>query len=608
MLRYGVINSHLRRQLAEAALAKVQGGAVAATVETELVDFKEESGTRGAGGIRVPIPPNHEPAAVALAAEVACLANGDNGGVLVVGVDDRGSGPTAFVGAHLDPRWLRRRIHELTQPSYTVQVEPITIAGVGLYLVDVPPALEFIRSGGKLRTRVGTACVELTGDRAASLMDQRRGFDWSAQPSGWRFRQISPSAMLSAKRKYQAARGLVPDSDLELCRRLGVLVVVPDQQVSDTHADPADPELTNAGAVLLCASDPDVEQIVALVGPAEGLPSTASVRGPAPMLDRFDEVWHLMTTTAFPPSSSVIGGSRRLIRALPDAALRETIVNAIMHRDYRLPLRSIVVQALGANTAKVRSPGGFVSGVNADRLITSPSVTRNPMLAGAMRSLGLAEREGVGVDTMYAQMLRAGHGSPVIVDDAGDVLVSLRGGAPDVMLVTFFEELAVQDPALDDVRAAMAVTSLLVRTPLRADQLAHQAQCTVDEAHDTLERLETAGVVTRLVNRSRAFQFSPTTRHRFTGRTRYPTRRRSEEHLDLIRAYLDTAPEIGRADAAALLAVAPNTASRILSDLARDGFLEAVANTRGRGVRYRGPITSAPRGRNRPAPAESDTD
>jgi ATP-dependent DNA helicase RecG len=282
------------------------------------------------------------------------------------------------------------------------------------------------------------------------------------------------------------------------------------------------------------------------------------------MLDLFDEVWHLMITAAFPASSSVVGGSRRLIRALPDPVLREAIVNAIMHRDYRLPMRSIVVHALGASSAKIRSPGGLVAGVSVDRLITSPSVTRNPKLAGAMRSLGLAEREG-----------------------AGDVLVSLRGGAPDVSLVTFFEELAARDPALEEVRAAMAVTSLLACTPLRADELARQAQCTVDEAHDTLERLERAGVVTRLLNRSRAFQFSATARKRFVGRTHYPTRRRLDEHQDLVRAYLDTVPEISRDDAASLLGVTPNSASRILSDLAREGVLQAVANTRGRGVRYR---------------------
>lgn len=193
------------------------------------------------------------------------------------------------------------------------------------------------------------------------------------------------------------------------------------------------------------------------------------------------------------------------------------------------------------------------------------------------------------MDTMYAEMLRAGHPAPTIVEDGGDVLVTLRGGAPDVVLVTFFEDLAATDPALDGVRGAMAITALLEATPLRAERLAELAQCTPDEAQDTLTRLEQAGAIDRLVNRSRAFRLSAKTRKLFTGRIQYPTRRRLEEHLDVVQAFLDSAPEVSRDDAAVLLDVAPNYASRILSDLAREGRLEPVANTRGPGVRYRMP-------------------
>jgi ATP-dependent DNA helicase RecG len=170
-----------------------------------------------------------------------------------------------------------------------------------------------------------------------------------------------------------------------------------------------------------------------------------------------------------------------------------------------------------------------VADVRADRLITSPSVARNPALAWALRTIGLGEREGVGVDTMYAQMLRAGHRSPDISEAGGDILVTLHGGAPDVALVSFFEQLARRDPGLDEVRTAMAVTSLLEASPLRAEALAVEAQCKVDEALDTLTRLERAGVVVRLVNRSLAYRLSEMTRSALGSGIRYPTRRKLEE-------------------------------------------------------------------------------
>ncbi len=547
------------------------------------MDFKEEFGTVSPRGVRVAIASQHEPAAAALASEVACLANSDNGGVLVVGVNDRASGPEAFVGTYLDIDWLRRRIYALTQPSYTVEIEELIRAEARLYLILVLPALEEVRAGGKLRTRVGKSCVELTGDRAREFLERRRGYDWSGEPSGRRFNEVTKASMASAREKYQAARGLAPESDLELCRRMNVLV----GDVRDEN-----PELNRAGALLLTSFESEVEQLVVLVTPAEGLTSTSSARGTAPVLELFDQAWEVITNDAFPAKVTVVSRSRRLLRTLPDLALRESLVNAIMHRDYRLPTQAITVLATGGDTFKVRSPGGVPTGVSVDRLITSPSVARNPALARALRSLGLAEREGVGVDTMYAQMLRAGHRAPVIVEDGGAVLVTLHGGAPDVELVAFFENLARRDPGLDDVRTAMAVTALLEQGTLRAETLAVAAQCTADEALDTLTRLERAGVLSRLVNRSKAFQLSPETRSVFDSRIRYPTRRKLEEHRELVHTYLDTAPQIGREEATDLLGVTQTSASRILASLARAGYLVPVANARGAGVRYKLPAPS----------------
>lgn len=562
------------RQAALDAIAAVVAGAVADTAETETVDFKEETGTVSAGGVRGPIDPHHEQAAQALATEVACMANSERGGVLVVGVNDAGSGPAALVGTYLDTQWLRERIYALTQPSVTVEIEEILPQGVRLYLVYVVDALEEVRVGGKLRTRVGRACVELTGDRARQFLESRRAYDWTAEPSAKYFADADPRALASARDKYRAARGLAPESDLELCRRLGLLA-----------DDGPDFELNRAGAVLLTGYEPAVEQLVVLHAPAEGLASTGSVRGPAPLLTLFDAAWDLITQKAFPDSAVVVGHTRRLLRAIPDLALREALVNAIMHRDYRLAQQAIVVHAT-RDTLKVTSPGGFVSGVNPDRLIATSSITRNPKLSQAMRGMGLGEREGVGVDTMYAEMLRAGHDAPVIVEDTGSVVVTLHGGAPDVQLVEFFEQLRRRDVGLDNVRTAVALRLLLAATPLRAETLATEAQCTLQEATVALARLEEAGVVTRLVNRSLAFRVSEQTAAVFAGRLRYPTRRKLDEHWELVRAFLDSAPQIGREDAAELLGVAPNSASRILSDLAREGWLRPAANARGPRVRY----------------------
>jgi hypothetical protein len=178
------MDAHSRRQGALDAIANVVAGATAGDAETEVVDFKQEAGTIMRGGQRVAIGTEHEPAAQALAAEVACMAMSEAGGVIVVGVNDKAAGPEAFVGSYLDLGWLRRRVYALTQPNFSIDIpEELTVEGKRLYLINVAPALGEIRSGGKLRTRFGTDCVELDGDRARKFLEQRRNYDWSAEPS-----------------------------------------------------------------------------------------------------------------------------------------------------------------------------------------------------------------------------------------------------------------------------------------------------------------------------------------------------------------------------------------------------------------------------------------
>ena len=92
----------------------------------------------------------------------------------------------------------------------------------------------------------------------------------------------------------------------------------------------------------------------------------------------------------------------------------------------------------------------------------------------------------------------------------------------------------------------------------------------------------------RLLDGSRAFRLSATSRAALRARVRHKQRSTADEQWDLVRAYLDVSDEIGRTDAAELLGVGEVRASNILSELYnRHGVIEPVGSARGRGVRYR---------------------
>jgi ATP-dependent DNA helicase RecG len=568
-----------RRQAALEAIDAVMAGVSARDRESEHVDFKEESGTVDRSGRRGKVSDRHEPAAVALAAEAACMANTAQGGILVVGVDDKASGVSSLVGAYSDADWLRRRIWALTQPNLTVDVEEVQRAGVRLLLVNVPDALEEVRSNGKLRTRVGTDCEELTGDRARQFLEARRGFDWSAQRSGMHLSMATSEAWASARRHYEEENGTAPGSNHEIARRLGVLL-----------GDDEDPELSRAGALLLCAYEPNAPQIHLMLSDTEGIASRRSVRAGAPILPLYDAVLSMLLSEAFPAESRLVGTQRQSLRAIPEVAIRESIVNAIMHRDYRLDRATIIALATGVpgDVFKVRSPGGLPPGVSAARLIATQSKPRNPALAEAMRVLGLAEKEGVGIDTMYRLMLRDGHPEPEIAEQDGEVVVRLSGGVPDVLLREFFDGLAAREPRLrDEVRATIAITRLFSRPVLRPELLAEVAQSSVGDATHTLDRLAEVGAVERLLDGSRSYRLSREARDVLGDRVRYARRSAIERHTELVDAYLDTHADIGREEAVMLLGVGETRASQILGELAQAHRITRIGPRRGRLVRYR---------------------
>jgi len=251
----------------------------------------------------------------------------------------------------------------------------------------------------------------------------------------------------------------------------------------------------------------------------------------------------------------------------------------------------IIVHAIGepATTLKVRSPGGFPPGVQPDRLLATPSKPRNPTLAHALHLLGFAEREGIGIDTMYLDMLRDGHAEPTIVEDGGDVLCILSGGQVDLEMRTFFDGIARTAPGLEgNVRAYLAVSRLCKTVILRPMELAEIAQCTYEEARDILDRLSSAGITERLLDRSWSFRMAKPARERLRHRLAYTPHTVFEDRWEMVRAYLDSHGDISREEVAGLLNLSQNQALRTLSELVNGrGLLSPVGKARGRGVRYR---------------------
>ena len=86
----------------------------------------------------------------------------------------------------------------------------------------------------------------------------------------------------------------------------------------------------------------------------------------------------------------------------PYEAIREAVVNAIVHRDYSRVGETVRV-FMYADRIEVRSPGGLLPGITLQELTAMrvTSTPRNPVLAGFLRDIpGYMERIGSGIRFM----------------------------------------------------------------------------------------------------------------------------------------------------------------------------------------------------------------
>ena len=95
----------------------------------------------------------------------------------------------------------------------------------------------------------------------------------------------------------------------------------------------------------------------------------------------------------------------------PPFAVREALVNAVCHRDYRLRGSSIEIH-MRAESLEIISPGGLPAYITIDNIVDE-HYSRNPRLVNGLYQWGYIEELGLGVDRMIEDMVAAGHPPPL---------------------------------------------------------------------------------------------------------------------------------------------------------------------------------------------------
>jgi len=152
-----------------------------------------------------------------------------------------------------------------------------------------------------------------------------------------------------------------------------------------------------------------------------------------------DELWKIIDVRN--KNISIQNGS--YITDIPELnyeIIRESINNAIAHRDYTKTSEILIKQSKGEFL--VQSHGGFPLGVTKENILTINSTPRNRLLADILTKTGLVERSGQGVDKIFYQNLSDGKGFPSYEkSDLFQVTLTIPTTVLDTAFNIFFKDI-----------------------------------------------------------------------------------------------------------------------------------------------------------------------
>ncbi len=264
------------------------------------------------------------------------------------------------------------------------------------------------------------------------------------------------------------------------------------------------------------------------------------------------------------------------IPAFNEAVVREAVLNALAHRDYRMA-GSIFVRQF-PRRLEIVSPGGFPPGINAENLLWR-QFPRNRRIADACAKCGLVERSGQGANRMFEESIKEGKPKPDFKGtDDYQVELTLRGEIQNPAFLRFLQNLGSERLATFGTRDILVLDAIQREAPLPED------------LKENVPHLLDEGVIER-IGRGRGVRFILSRKfHSFLGQHGAYTRRKGldrETNKALLMKHIEE-----RRDAGAAMKefeeVLPALSRRQILGLLQDLRLEGKIHPEGkrRGARW----------------------
>jgi len=132
-------------------------------------------------------------------------------------------------------------------------------------------------------------------------------------------------------------------------------------------------------------------------------------------------------------SWKIVGVFREEKLELPEVAIREILINAIIHRNYHMPSPGKI--AIFRNRIEIFSPGNFPGSLSLEQSIKGGlTYLRNQAICKIFREMNLIESYGLGFLKTFSSYEQAGIKAPEVIEGVGFIKCILPRGIPENMI------------------------------------------------------------------------------------------------------------------------------------------------------------------------------
>lgn len=364
---------------------------------------------------------------------LSSFSNQDDGGIIIFGVDEKHG--YKEVGVY-DPQDIQKKINE-----QCLQMEPVVrplltvleknnkfFVSAEIPSADITDRPVFYQGKGRMKgsyTRVGDSDEPMTEYEVYSYEAYRKKYQDD-------IRAIDRVSFASLD------QGLL-EQYIELLKKgKPRLAAIPDEEIYELMSIKRDDRITLSAVMNFCpypqAYFPQL-CIIATVVPGtevgtigdQGERFTDNQRIEGNISDMLDGAMqfvnrNMRTKTIINPHT----GKREDRPDYPITAVREAVLNALVHRDYSIHTEGMPIQLIMfEDRMEIRNPGGIYGRIKIDQLGKVQPDTRNPVIASELEVLKVTENRYSGIPTIRRMMQEYDLQQPEFLDERGSFIIKL---------------------------------------------------------------------------------------------------------------------------------------------------------------------------------------